>query len=236
VTPEQGAGAAIFRPVRSGNAFEETLARLLQSIRLGVVAPGEALPPERELAHLLGVSRDVVREAIHALAEAGYVVSRRGRYGGTFVRTDLEGATSPTTGPAEAVDDVLGLRAILEEGAVRAAAARTLTAADRELLWSRLLETAASGPADYRRIDSRLHLMFGELAAVPSLLPLLADVRERANSLLDAIPLIEPNIAHSNAQHEAIVSAVLRGDADAAARAMREHLEGTAALLHAFLD
>jgi DNA-binding FadR family transcriptional regulator len=232
-----GADAAVFRPVRSGNAFEETLARLLQSVRLGIVPPGEALPPERELAGRLGVSRDVLREAIRSLADAGYLESRRGRYGGTFVRTDLADAAPPRTVrmPGE-LDDVLGLRSVLEEGAVTAAARRTLTAEERDALWSRLLETSASGPVDYRRTDSRLHLTVGELAGVPSLLPLLADVRDRANALLDEIPLIEPNIAHSNAQHEAIVQAVLRGDPDAARRAMQEHLEGTAALLRAFLE
>ena len=232
-----GAGEAVFRPVRTGNAFEETLARLLQSIRLGIVPPGEALPPERELAARLGVSRDVVREAIRALADAGYLESRRGRYGGTFVQADLSNAAPPTAErPPGELDDVLGLRSVLEEGAAAAAAGRALTAEERDTLWSRLLETSASGPADYRRTDSRLHLTIGELAGVPSLLPLLADVRSRANALLDGIPLIEPNLTHSNAQHEAIVQAVLRGDADAARRAMREHLDGTAALLRAFLD
>ena len=199
--------------------------------------PGEALPPERDLAGRLGVSRDVLREAIRSLADAGYLESRRGRYGGTFVRTDLDRAAPPVAvrRPGE-LDDVLGLRSVLEEGAAAAAAARSLSADDRDMLWSRLLETSASGPADYRRTDSRLHLTFGELAGIPSLLPLLADVRDRANALLDEIPLIEPNLAHSNAQHEAIVQAVLRGDPDAARRAMREHLDGTAALLRAFLD
>lgn len=228
---------AVFRPVRSGNAFEETLARLLQAVRLGIVPPGEALPPERELAGRLGVSRDVLREAIRSLADAGYLESRRGRYGGTFVRDDLDHAVPPEVARAPGeLDDVLGLRSVLEEGAVAAAAARPLSAAERDSLWSRLLETSACGPADYRRTDSRLHLTIGELAAVPSLLPLLADVRDRANALLDEIPLIEPNLAHSNMQHERIVQAVLRGDPDAARRAMREHLDGTAALLRAFLD
>ena len=234
--PDDGVDAALFRPVRTGNVFEETLARLLQAVRLGVVAPGEALPPERELAARLGVSREVLRDAIAALTRAGYLESRRGRYGGTFVQADPPAAAPPETAPeAQDVDDVLGLRAVLEEGAVRLAAGRALTAEEREGLWSRLLETAASGPEEYRRADSRLHLALGELAGVPSLLPLLADVRDRTNALLDAIPLLEPNIAHSNAQHEAIVLAVLRGDADAAQRAAREHLGGTAALLHAFL-
>src|ERR1700733_16304045 len=80
---------ALFRPVRSGNAFEDTVARLLQTIRLGIVAPGEALPPERDLAARFSVSRDTVREAIRELADAGFLVSKRGRYGGTFVSDPL---------------------------------------------------------------------------------------------------------------------------------------------------
>ncbi|MDT4957248.1 MAG: hypothetical protein QOD31_1047, partial [Pseudonocardiales bacterium] len=80
---------ALLRPVRLGNAFEDTVGRLLETIRLGVLAPGESLPPERELATRLGVSRDTVREAIKSLSEAGYLESRRGRYGGTFLADEL---------------------------------------------------------------------------------------------------------------------------------------------------
>src|ERR671928_1052788 len=83
------AGEALLRPVRPGNPFEDTVERLLQTIRLGVLQPGESLPPERELAARLGVSRDTVREAIKSLADAGYLVSRRGRYGGTFLAEEL---------------------------------------------------------------------------------------------------------------------------------------------------
>ena len=68
------ASEALLRPVRPGNPFEDTVERLLQTIRLGVLAPGESLPPERELAARLGVSRDTVREAIKSLADAGYLV------------------------------------------------------------------------------------------------------------------------------------------------------------------
>ena len=50
------ASEALFRAVRTGNAFEETVERLLQAIRLGVVAPGERLPAERDLATRLGVA------------------------------------------------------------------------------------------------------------------------------------------------------------------------------------
>ena len=123
------AGEVLFRPVRNGNAFEDTVARLLQTIRLGIVQPGEALPPERDLAARFSVSRDTVREAIRSLSDAGYLVARRGRYGGTFVSDTIPetrvgpDAAAPT--PAE-IEDVLGLRDILEVGAARAAAARDL--------------------------------------------------------------------------------------------------------------
>ena len=70
---------------------------------------------------------------------------------------------------------------------------------------------------------------------MPSLVTLLADNRTRVNELLDSFPLLVRNIEHSNRQHEAIVLAVLAGDADGAAEAMREHLEGSAALLRGFL-
>ncbi|MDF1479228.1 GntR family transcriptional regulator [Leifsonia sp. H3M29-4] len=235
VSYEGLADEVLFRPLRGANAFEDTVARLLQTIRLGVVAPGEALPSERDLAARFSVSRDTVRDAIRSLSDAGYLVARRGRYGGTFVSDVLP---APDAAPPDAaeIEDVLVLREILEVGAARAAAARELGAAERDLLWTRLGETAVASIDDYRRLDSRLHLTVGELVGAPSLVSLLADNRTRVNGLLDGIPLLARNIAHSNQQHEAIVVAILTGNPDRAATAMSEHLAGSAALLRAFLS
>ncbi|WP_164861790.1 FadR/GntR family transcriptional regulator, partial [Microbacterium sp. CPCC 204701] len=122
---------AVYRPVREGNALEDTVARLVQTIRLGVVAPGESLPSERELAVLYAVSRDTVREAIRELADTGFLVRRRGRYGGTFVADPLPEPPHPREVDASDLADVLGLRRVLEGGAARAAAGRTLDAAAR---------------------------------------------------------------------------------------------------------
>jgi len=232
------ADEVLFRPVRGGNVFEDTVARLLQTIRLGIVQPGEPLPPERDLATRLSVSRDTVREAIRSLSDAGYLVSRRGRYGGTFVNDPLPQPPSAhiVALNASEIDDVLGLREILEVGAARSAAGRELSAAERELLWTRLRETTAASVDDYRRFDSRLHLTIGEVVGVPSLVSLLADNRSRVNALLDGIPLLSRNIEHSNQQHEDIVVAILTGNVDRAATAMREHLQGSAALLRGFLS
>lgn len=239
-------GGLLLRPVPGGNAFEETVQRLLQTVRLGLIAPGERLPAERELATMLAVSRDTLRDAIASLSEAGYLVSRRGRYGGTFVNEELPAHTPGIDvggqlvprrqiSPDE-IEDTLTLREILEAGAARHAAARALSPAERALLWASLSEATAATGDDYRRLDSRLHLTIGELAGSPSLTPLIADVRMRVNELLDTIPSLGPNIAHSNTQHEQIVTAILTGRPDAAAQAMSEHLAGTASLLRGFLE
>lgn len=231
------AGAALLRPDRPVNAFEDTVERLLQTIRLGVLQPGESLPPERELSARLGVSRDTVREAIKSLAEAGYLVTRRGRYGGTFLADELPAPRGAAQRLDRAeMDDILRLREILEVGAVRTAAQRRLTTGAREALRNRLADVRAASPQDYRRLDSRLHLAIAEAAGVPSLVPLVAQNRMRLNELLDGIPLLTRNIAHSDDQHEAIVAAILAGDAQTAAQTMTAHVRASAALLHGFLD
>ena len=194
------------------------------------------MPAERELAATLKVSRVTVREAIRALGEAGYVSSRRGRYGGTFVLPvgTVDGELLPR--PADQVDDVLVLRDALEVGAAEAAAGAQLGPHERRHLRQRLEECAGAGVEEHRRMDSRLHLAVAEVTGSTSLTAAVADVRMRVNELLDAIPLLQRNLVHSNDQHRAIVIAVLDGDPEAARSAMAEHLAGTTALLHGFLS
>ncbi|MFM2412608.1 MAG: hypothetical protein RLZZ587_941 [Actinomycetota bacterium] len=242
-----GAGRSLlFTPIRGGNAYEEAVERILHTIRLGLVHAGEQLPPERELATMFEISRDTVRDAIASLTDAGYLVIRRGRYGGTFVADSIpdgpvvigrDGDVSPRTAfTAAEIHDLLIVRAVLEPGAAFQAASSELTGEMREKLWAAHHETAAAEPRDYRRFDSRLHLLIAELTGSNALVNHVAQTRVKVNELLDEIPLLSPNIAHSNAQHEAIVMAILTGRAEDAEAAMRDHLSGSAALLRGFLS
>src|SRR5881227_2040078 len=152
--------SSVYSPVPVRNAFEVTVERLAQSIRLGVLVGGDRLPPERELAETLGVSRVTLREAIGALRAAGLIESRRGRGGGTFVvsprasRPRQGGRMKPTTA---GLDDMLDLRRIIEPGAAALAATRTLTAADRATLQRFLRESTTCSAGRRRLADSRLH-------------------------------------------------------------------------------
>ncbi len=232
-------GAAVWRPVRGGNAFEITVARLAQAIRLGMVAAGDQLPPERELAERLAVSRVTLREAIAALRDAGYLETRRGRAGGTFVV--YRDALRPAAGPDEAaalaremgdqLHDVLDFRRVVEPGAAGLAATRTLAAGERAHLSACLAAAGDHDAADRRVADSRLHLAIASVSGSPSLAAAVADVQVTIDRLLGLIPVIERNLAHSDAQHRRIVEAILVGDARAARTSMEEHCDGTAELL-----
>jgi DNA-binding FadR family transcriptional regulator len=232
---------AVFRQLRGGNAFEETVERLLTTIKLGIAPPGTRLPSERELAERLSVSRMTLREAIRTLQQSGYVESRRGRYGGTFVKSVLPklnktAARRLAKQTGADLEDTLTLREVLEVGAAERAAGSEPNDADTAHLTSCLRDCAgAAEPGEYRRLDSRLHLAVAEVAGSPSLTAEVAKVRMRVNRFLDAIPLIERNIQHSEEQHAEIVAAILEGDREWARRAMSEHLSGTAALLRGFL-
>ena len=223
----------IFRRVRSGNAFEETVERLLDGIKLGI---HDRLPAERELAARLGVSRVTIRDALRELAAAGYVETRRGRSGGTFViRRPAPPAAIDAAALAATLADTLTFRRAVEVGAAEAAARATLSRERRESLSSALATARAAGLDEYRQADSLLHLAIADAAGSATLAAGVVDARVRMVDLLDAIPMLEVNLAHSNAQHARIVAAILAGDPDRARQAMDEHVEGSAALLRGFL-
>jgi GntR family transcriptional repressor for pyruvate dehydrogenase complex len=253
LTPAPGPPAslsdAVLRPVRDGNAFESTVEHLAMAIRLGVFAEGERLPSERDLAERLKVGRATLREAIGALRQAGLVRTRRGRSGGTVVlyrgraQADDSEAGFDTGGdimmprytPAE-VADALAFRSVVEPGAARLAARADLSADQRAWLREALRASVGIEADGARRVaDSRLHLAIATLSGSAKLVEAVSQARSMTADLLGAIPVLAPNIAHSDAQHAEIVEAVLAGDHRRAHAVMEEHCEATSALLRALL-
>jgi DNA-binding FadR family transcriptional regulator len=159
---------AVFAPLDDGALRSEAVARRVGSaIALGLLAPGEQLPAEAELATQLNVSTVTLRDALAELRRLGLVETRRGRGGGSFVRSRDEALT-------ELADARLAELATTDlrelgdaHGAVASAAARLAAARASTAEVARLrdvvdrLAAADSEPAR-RRADGRFYV---ELAA-----------------------------------------------------------------------
>lgn len=233
---------AVLQPVRGHHAFESCVEQLGTAIRLGVYPRGSTLPPERELAPLLNVSRATLREAMAALRQAGMVQTTRGRGGGTVVTLrpptpSGRAATRISVRRRRAWNDALVFRRIVEPGAAGLAAQQAadgeLTAplrADLERAHAEV--SAARKAADHRQADSRFHLTLASVTGSPQVLQAVTAVQAELHEMLLAIPVLEANIAHSDRQHAAVVRAVLAGRPDRARKAMEQHCDDTAALLH----
>ncbi len=219
---------AVFAPVRSQTAFEETVDRLGTAIKLGLLPPGTRLPAERELCGRLGIARSTLRQALVALGQSGHLTATRGRGGGTFVADPQPPAEPPSQELLSAWRDVCDERMAVEVGVSVLAAER----ADEETLDTLDgLVTAIDGllkdfPA-YRQADVRLHVGLAEATHSPRLVTAMTEVQGAMTGLISLIAHPPQVLASSNAQHRRILAAVRRGDQAAAAREMAEHLRGT---------
>jgi GntR family transcriptional regulator, transcriptional repressor for pyruvate dehydrogenase complex len=227
---------AVFMPVRPASTFEETVERLGSAIRLGLLAPGDKLPPERELAGQLKISRSTLRQALTALVQSGHLTSQRGRTGGTFVAE-----RPPLTEPADEPLDqgawaVLDYRVAIETGAALLAAERGGEEQFGRL--DELVEKMAGELEDfeeYRRTDIHFHIGIAEAAQSPRLLSAMTDAQAQMSDLIALIAHPPEVLAISNEQHGRLLKALRTGDADRAVHCMREHTDGTEHILAGLL-
>jgi GntR family transcriptional repressor for pyruvate dehydrogenase complex len=236
-SPDDRLPEAVLRPVRGHHAFEACVEQLATAIRLGVYPRGSTLPPERDLAVMVGVSRPTLREAIAALREAGLVETTRGRHGGTVVtlKPRTPSARAAARISAERRDewlDALEFRRIVEPGAAYLAASAALDDERRAQLAAAHADVAAARkPAAHRQADSRFHLTVASLSGSARTVAAVTSVQSTLHEMLLAIPVLGTNIAHSDRQHAALVKAILTGQAEKARKVMEEHCDDTAALL-----
>ncbi len=222
---------AVFKPVRPPTTFEETVERLGTAIRTGLLAPGSRLPPERELARVLRISRSTLRQALTTLVQSGHLTATRGRTGGTFVadRPPLSEAVPEPLG--EAAWAVLDHRVAVETGAVILAAERAGSPQLERL--AALVERMASPDdfEDYRLADIRFHIGIAEAAASPRLVTEMTEVQGQMSGLIGRIAHPEEVLAQSNAQHLQLLKLLRKGNADRAVPLIRQHIRGTEHIL-----
>jgi GntR family transcriptional regulator, transcriptional repressor for pyruvate dehydrogenase complex len=227
---------AVFMPVRPPSTFEETVERLGTAIRLGLLPPGSQLPPERELAGELRISRSTLRQALTTLVQSGHLVSLRGRKGGTFVSERPPLAERDGDPLDQGAWAVLDYRVAIECGCALLAAER----ADEEQ-FGRLEELVARMDEpredfeEYRRTDIRFHIGLAEAAGSPRLVSAMTDVQAQMTDLIALIAHPAEVLARSNDQHRRVVKALRKGDKTHAVELLREHIEGTEHILAGLL-
>lgn len=196
-------------------------------IEAGEFVPGARLPPERDLAIKLGVSRPSVREALIALEVEGLVEIRMGS--GVYVRSGTAPAAPLKRLVAESPLETIVARRLIESE-LAAEAARLATPAQVQGLVEavRIMESD-SGRGDMPIHGDRLfHLRIAEISGNSVLLRVVGELfDERHNPL--SIKLSDyfenpANWASAIAEHRGIIDAIARADADGAREAMREHL------------
>jgi DNA-binding FadR family transcriptional regulator len=217
---------AIFEPVQPLTTFEETVERLGTAIRLGLLMPGARLPPERELAEQLGISRSTLRQALTTLVQSGHLISLRGRSGGTFV---AEAPPTSQGGGSLRSDwrDVLDKRVAVECGAALLAAERA-----REDVFAQmdgLIEQMEERPdfETYRRADVRWHIALAEATGTPRLVADMTEVQGQMSELIALIAHPDTVLGHSNEEHRRMVRCLRDGDGIGTIKILRGHLLGT---------
>ncbi len=218
---------AVFMPVRPPSTFEETVERLGTAIRLGLLVPGSQLPPERELARQLRISRSTLRQALTTLVQSGHLVSLRGRKGGTFVAEQPPLAENGGGELDQGAWAVLDYRVAIECGAVLLAAERGGEELDRLEQLAAKMAAEVGDFEEYRRTDVRFHIGLAEAAGSPRLIGAMTDVQAQMTDLIARIAHPAEVLAQSNEQHRRLVKALRKGEAERAVRIARDHLEGT---------
>ena len=222
----------LLAPLTLRTAGERIAERFVTAIALGEFVPGQQLPSERELAAMLEVSRTTVREALQRLHAAGYVTTRRGRGGGTFVQTG-QGAESDemirrTLMPAwTELSEVLDFRQLIEQQIARTAAERRT---DDDIAAIRAAVAAYAEAPDReasRLADGAVHHAIAQAAHNTRLTDLSARVRREVSFGFDAEPYSPEVRKRAIHQHPEMAEAVIAGDAETAARVAAQHFSLT---------
>lgn len=199
---------------------DTTIELMRMQIEEGRWQVGERIPKEAELAEMLKVGRNTVREAVRVLSHARVLDVRQGD--GTYVRLSVDPAEVMRRVTRAGLRDHFELRAMLETEAARTAALRRT---DEDLArLTELLDRRGDVPADgdvdgFVERDAAFHLAIAQATHNVALAELYrffaVSVRQNIATVYGAIDLPEPGFV----AHRRVLDAIRAGDGDAAAEA-----------------
>lgn len=221
-----------FQPIKPKKVSSQIAEQIRASILAGEFAPGEKLPPERELAEMFGVSRPSVREALNVLASSGLVMSYQG--GGTVVLSLVEPvASNPLTelirSQQERALDVIEVRKCMESWTAFYAAQRALPEDVRrmeEIIAS--MQRNLEGLKPSEDLDANLHIVIARathnIVWLHLMQSLFDAMKEFQQGVWRAVYLTSGDHHLLFDHHRTIFEAIRARDAEGARQAMMAHL------------
>lgn len=225
-----------WQPVARSRAHELVISRIEEQILSGALVVGDALPPERDLALRLEVSRAAVREAIRTLEGYGVVRSAvgTGKNAGTFIAAMPSRALTRLLRLHVALanfpmDDVVDARVMLERSSAQLAASHTAQA-DRDRMHEILdaMDAPDIGRAAFNDLDTDFHVAIAEAGGNRLVADMTIAIRDsmRIPILhgLEQLPDWTALADELRREHRAILSALEAGDAERASELVEEHI------------
>lgn len=213
--------------IRRLTALETVRARIAMAVDLGLLSPGERLPPTDAIAEALGVGEITVRRALGSLCADGVLERRRGRNGGTLVAErparGVVGAAEAYHGQSAEVHRLIDERTVLECGIAHLAARGVTGAALDELDTLVAAMDRAESWAEFHSCDERFHLAVARATGLDASVGTYGTVLRRLYAYYLPYPLAA--LRDSNDEHRALVAALRAGDAAEAADIARRHVE-----------
>jgi GntR family transcriptional repressor for pyruvate dehydrogenase complex len=221
----------LWEPMRAqGSLSSRIAARIQELISAEELKPGDRLPPERELAGMLGVSRASVREATRSLAAQGRLSIRHGQ--GIFIEASAttNRLRSSLLADEHDVDELYAMREVLEVPAAQWAAQNVTAkaAATLERSYARLADAIDRRAPwqELQRLDAAFHEAVVRIAGNKFLLRTLGVLNETIAAGMQTTLRIPGRLDQSMADHGEILAAIRTGDSRRAGRASRSHIRG----------
>jgi len=235
-----------FQAVATQRLYEQVAGQVTDLVARGEFRPGDRLPPERDLAKLLGVSRPTVREAMIALEIAGLVDVRVGA--GAFVTDKARNGTHGSAngrlfeGAGSSPLELIAARRTIEPEVAALAAQRATPAEIMAIAETIAMIGAAQDTPEHRAADHLFHVRVG-LASHNSVLTAIVDEcwADMYSPMFERMGAITGLIASrcsphqrdkTNIEHGDVYRAIAAHDPDAARAAMDRHLAGVERILH----
>jgi GntR family transcriptional regulator, transcriptional repressor for pyruvate dehydrogenase complex len=222
-----------FPRLQQPKAHEYVAEQIRRHIALRLIAPGESLPSERELAGMFGVGRPTIQLALKDLAADRLVVSRRGRHGGTFVLEPADDTVvqdeliSRLLARREELEELLDYRRSIEP-LISKMAARLRKRSDLSSMRTMIRNMVeAREEPEYMRFDTEFHLAVARATQNRFLLLSMEEIRLQLNDVLSLLPETETWHRRISGEHEAIFDAIEKRDAKAAEKATVVHVDNS---------